>query len=61
MAISNLANGGLVLAVDGKLVGLISLRDEIRPEAAEAVAMLRQTVDQMVATADVSGGEGEAV
>ena len=27
----------------------------------EAVAMLRQTVDQMVATADVSGGEGEAV
>lgn len=31
----------LLLAVDGKLVGLISLRDEIRPEAAEVLDRLR--------------------
>ncbi|OBK19582.1 manganese-exporting P-type ATPase CtpC [Mycobacterium asiaticum] len=31
----------LLLAVDGKLVGLISLRDEVRPEAAEVLARLR--------------------
>ena len=31
----------LLLAVDGKLVGLISLRDEVRPEAAEVLAKLR--------------------
>ena len=31
----------LLLAVDGKLVGLISLRDEVRPEAAEVVQKLR--------------------
>ncbi len=31
----------LLLAVDGTLVGLISLRDEVRPEAAEVLEMLR--------------------
>jgi len=31
----------LLLAVDGKLVGLISLRDEVRPEATAALAALR--------------------
>jgi cation-transporting P-type ATPase C len=31
----------LLLAVDGKLVGLISLRDEIRPEARDLLAALR--------------------
>jgi cation-transporting P-type ATPase C len=31
----------LLLAVDGKLVGLISLRDSIRPEAPEVLAALR--------------------
>jgi manganese/zinc-transporting P-type ATPase C len=31
----------LLLAVDGKLVGLISLRDEVRPEAAEVLKQLR--------------------
>ncbi|MGV0070643.1 manganese-exporting P-type ATPase CtpC [Mycobacterium colombiense] len=31
----------LLLAVDGKLVGLISLRDEVRPEAAEVLNKLR--------------------
>jgi cation-transporting P-type ATPase C len=31
----------LLLAVDAKLVGLISLRDEVRPEAAEVLAKLR--------------------
>ena len=31
----------LLLAVDGKLVGLISLRDEIRPEAADVLNRLR--------------------
>lgn len=31
----------LLLAVDGKLVGLISLRDEVRPEAAEVLKRLR--------------------
>ncbi|MCA2247881.1 manganese-exporting P-type ATPase CtpC [Mycobacterium intracellulare] len=31
----------LLLAVDGKLVGLISLRDEIRPEAADVLNKLR--------------------
>jgi manganese-transporting P-type ATPase C len=31
----------LLLAVDGKLVGLISLRDEVRPEAAEVLEKLR--------------------
>ncbi|MDT5115094.1 MAG: manganese-transporting P-type ATPase [Mycobacterium sp.] len=31
----------LLLAVDGKLVGLISLRDEVRPEAAEVLTKLR--------------------
>ena len=31
----------LLLAVDGKLVGLISLRDEIRPEAVEVLEQLR--------------------
>jgi manganese/zinc-transporting P-type ATPase C len=31
----------LLLAVDGKLVGLISLRDEVRPEAAEVLKKLR--------------------
>ena len=31
----------LLLAVDGKLVGLISLRDEIRPESAEVLKRLR--------------------
>ena len=31
----------LLLAVDGKLVGLISLRDEIRPEAVEVLQRLR--------------------
>ncbi|OBI73547.1 manganese-exporting P-type ATPase CtpC [Mycobacterium asiaticum] len=31
----------LLLAVDGKLVGLISLRDEVRPEAAEVLNRLR--------------------
>ncbi|MDT5140016.1 MAG: manganese-transporting P-type ATPase [Mycobacterium sp.] len=33
----------LLLAVDGKLVGLISLRDEVRPEAAEVLTKLRAT------------------
>lgn len=32
----------LLLAVDGRLVGLVSLRDSIRPEAADVVARLRQ-------------------
>ena len=32
----------LLLAVDGKLVGLISLRDEVRPEAQLVLAALRQ-------------------
>jgi manganese/zinc-transporting P-type ATPase C len=31
----------LLLAVDGKLVGLISLRDEVRPEAAQVLKKLR--------------------
>ncbi|GAB3003873.1 manganese-exporting P-type ATPase CtpC [Mycobacterium bourgelatii] len=31
----------LLLTVDGKLVGLISLRDEVRPEAAEVLKKLR--------------------
>jgi cation-transporting P-type ATPase C len=31
----------LLLAVDGKLVGLISLRDEVRPEAADVLSKLR--------------------
>lgn len=31
----------LLLAVDGKLVGLISLRDEVRPEAADVLKLLR--------------------
>ncbi len=31
----------LLLAVDGKLVGLISLRDEVRPEAIEVLERLR--------------------
>ena len=31
----------LLLAVDGKLVGLISLRDEVRPEALEVLTKLR--------------------
>ncbi|HTX95735.1 MAG TPA: manganese-exporting P-type ATPase CtpC [Mycobacterium sp.] len=31
----------LLLAVDGRLVGLISLRDEVRPEAAEVLKQLR--------------------
>jgi cation-transporting P-type ATPase C len=31
----------LLLAVDGKLVGLISLRDEVRPEATEVLTKLR--------------------
>ncbi|BBY22384.1 manganese-exporting P-type ATPase CtpC [Mycobacterium stomatepiae] len=31
----------LLLAVDGKLVGLISLRDEVRPEAADVLKQLR--------------------
>jgi cation-transporting P-type ATPase C len=31
----------LLLAVDGDLVGLVSLRDEVRPEAATVVAQLR--------------------
>jgi manganese/zinc-transporting P-type ATPase C len=31
----------LLLAVDGKLVGLISLRDEVRPEAAEVLKRLQ--------------------
>lgn len=31
----------LLLAVDGKLIGLISLRDEVRPEAAEVLRALR--------------------
>jgi manganese/zinc-transporting P-type ATPase C len=31
----------LLLAVDGKLVGLISLRDEVRPEASEVLKKLR--------------------
>ena len=31
----------LLLAVDGKLVGLISLRDEVRPEAAVVLDRLR--------------------
>lgn len=31
----------LLLAVDGKLVGLISLRDEVRPEATEVLKQLR--------------------
>ncbi|OBI41104.1 manganese-exporting P-type ATPase CtpC [Mycobacterium colombiense] len=31
----------LLLAVDGKLVGLISLRDEVRPEAADVLNKLR--------------------
>ncbi|KLO46079.1 metal ABC transporter ATPase [Mycobacterium nebraskense] len=31
----------LLLAVDGKLVGLISLRDEVRPEAVEVLKQLR--------------------
>ena len=33
----------LLLAVDGELVGLISLRDEVRPEAAEVLARLRSS------------------
>jgi cation-transporting P-type ATPase C len=32
----------LLLAVDGKLVGLISLRDEVRPEARDVLAALRR-------------------
>ena len=35
--------------------------DKERARLAEGVAMLRQTVDEMVAAADVTGGEGEAV
>lgn len=31
----------LLLAVDGVLVGLVSLRDEVRPEAADVIAQLR--------------------
>ena len=33
----------LLLAVDGKLVGLISLRDEVRPEAASVLERLRDS------------------
>ena len=33
----------LLLAVDGQLVGLVSLLDEVRPEAAEVLAALRAT------------------
>ncbi|WP_055399130.1 MULTISPECIES: manganese-exporting P-type ATPase CtpC [unclassified Mycobacterium] len=33
----------LLLAVDGKLVGLISLRDEVRPEAVEVLKRLRDS------------------
>ncbi|SDP33304.1 cation-transporting P-type ATPase C [Klenkia soli] len=33
----------LLLAVDGELVGLVSLRDEIRPETPEVLARLRAT------------------
>lgn len=33
----------LLLAVDGKLIGLISLRDEVRPEAFEVLNALRAT------------------
>ncbi|GAB18530.1 putative cation-transporting ATPase [Gordonia effusa NBRC 100432] len=33
----------LLLAVDGVLVGLLSLRDEVRPEAAETLARLRDS------------------
>jgi manganese/zinc-transporting P-type ATPase C len=33
----------LLLAVDGKLVGLISLRDEVRPEATEVLKALRDS------------------
>ncbi|SCX55511.1 cation-transporting P-type ATPase C [Klenkia marina] len=33
----------LLLAVDGELVGLISLRDEVRPETPEVLARLRAT------------------
>lgn len=33
----------LLLAVDGTLVGLISLRDEVRPEAAEVLTKLRSS------------------
>ena len=33
----------LLLAVDGVLVGLVSLRDEVRPEAVEVVARLRDS------------------
>jgi cation-transporting P-type ATPase C len=32
----------LLLAVDGKLVGLLSLRDEVRPEAVDVLAALRE-------------------
>jgi cation-transporting P-type ATPase C len=35
------ADTPLLLAVDGTLVGLISLRDEVRPEAAEVLTKLR--------------------
>ncbi|MBA4024604.1 MAG: copper-transporting ATPase [Gordonia sp.] len=33
----------LLLAVDGELVGLVSLRDEIRPESVEVIAKLRRS------------------
>jgi cation-transporting P-type ATPase C len=38
----------LLLAVDGELVGLISLRDEVRPEAAEVLARLRASGVQRI-------------
>ncbi|MPQ97163.1 heavy metal translocating P-type ATPase [Modestobacter sp. I12A-02628] len=38
----------LLLAVDGELVGLVSLRDEIRPEAREVLTALRATGVQRV-------------
>ena len=39
----------LLLAVDGELVGLVSLRDEVRPEAMEVLTALRATgVDHIV-------------
>ena len=38
----------LLLAVDGKLVGLISLRDEIRPEAVEVLTALRASGVQRI-------------
>ena len=42
MRLQREAETPLLLAVDGKLVGLISLRDEVRPEARAVLAALRQ-------------------